>query len=62
VPVGVEPSVAVVAVAPVVVVADPSSVEEPPVEPAQVSDLWLAHQAQAPAHSVLNNSGSNVEY
>jgi hypothetical protein len=61
--VGVEPSVPLVAVAPAVVVADPESVEEPPVEPLpeQVSDLWLAHQAQAPAHSVLNNSGSIMQ-
>jgi hypothetical protein len=26
----------------------------------QVSVLWLAHQAQAAAHSVLNNSGSRT--
>jgi hypothetical protein len=65
--VGVEPPEVVVVVGTTTaVVVEPEPVEElpePPVEPLpeQVSDLWLAHQAQAPAHSVLNNSGSIIQ-
>jgi hypothetical protein len=52
------PAAVVVAAAPVVVVALALVVV---VSDAQVSDLCSFHQAQALAHSVLNNSGSTIQ-